>query len=45
MLHWVEKTYSAENATNIARFIEHVRITDPSIDPFARNETVVEQAY
>jgi len=45
MLHWVEKTYSAENATNIARFIEHVRITDPSIDPFARNETVAEQAY
>ncbi|CAN9470214.1 unnamed protein product [Alternaria alternata] len=44
MLHWVEKTYSAENATNIARFIEHVRITDPSIDPFARNETVAEQA-
>jgi transcriptional regulator GlxA family with amidase domain len=28
MLHWVEQTYSAENATNIARFIEHVRITD-----------------
>ena len=27
MLHWVEQTYSAENATNIARFIEHVRIT------------------
>ncbi|KAJ5029521.1 class I glutamine amidotransferase-like protein [Bipolaris maydis] len=40
MLHWVEKTYNAENATNIARFIEHVRITDPSIDPFGRNETV-----
>jgi transcriptional regulator GlxA family with amidase domain len=40
MLHWVEQTYGAENATNIARFIEHVRITDPSIDPFARNETV-----
>jgi transcriptional regulator GlxA family with amidase domain len=41
MLHWVEQTYSAENATQIARFIEHVRITDPSIDPFARNETLV----
>jgi transcriptional regulator GlxA family with amidase domain len=40
MLHWVEQTYNRENATNIARFIEHVRITDPSIDPFARNETV-----
>ena len=42
MLHWVEQTYSAENATSIARFIEHVRITDSSIDPFARNETVAE---
>ncbi|KAG9190268.1 hypothetical protein G6011_08356 [Alternaria panax] len=42
MLHWVEQTHSAESATNIARFIEHVRITDPSIDPFARNETVAE---
>ncbi|EMD66478.1 hypothetical protein GGP41_007914 [Bipolaris sorokiniana] len=42
MLHWVEKTYNAENATNIARFIEHVRIMDPSIDPFGRNETVSE---
>jgi transcriptional regulator GlxA family with amidase domain len=41
MLHWVEETYNAENATNIARFIEHVRITDPSIDPFARNDTTV----
>jgi transcriptional regulator GlxA family with amidase domain len=39
MLHWVEETYNAENATTIARFIEHVRITDPSIDPFARNDT------
>ncbi|KNG50527.1 class I glutamine amidotransferase-like protein [Stemphylium lycopersici] len=40
MLHWVEETYTPENATNIARFIEHVRITDPSIDPFARNQTI-----
>lgn len=40
MLHWVEQEYSAENATNIARFMEHVRIRDPSYDPFARNETV-----
>ncbi|EOA84965.1 uncharacterized protein SETTUDRAFT_137217 [Exserohilum turcica Et28A] len=40
MLHWVEKTYTPENATTIARFIEHVRITDPSVDPFARNETI-----
>ncbi|KAJ4375177.1 hypothetical protein N0V83_002261 [Neocucurbitaria cava] len=39
MLHWVEQVYNAQNATQIARFIEHVRITDPSIDPFARNET------
>jgi hypothetical protein len=39
MLHWVEETYNEQNATNIARFIEHVRITDPSIDPFARNDT------
>ncbi|KAF1942552.1 class I glutamine amidotransferase-like protein [Clathrospora elynae] len=41
MLHWVEQTYNAQSATNIARFIEHVRITDPSIDPFARNETTM----
>lgn len=40
MLHWVEETYNKENATNIAKFMEHVRITDPSKDPFARNETV-----
>lgn len=39
MLHWVEQTYNAENATQIARFIEHVRITDASFDPFARNDT------
>lgn len=42
MLHWVEKTYNAENATTIAQFIEHVRITDPSIDPFARNKTMTD---
>jgi hypothetical protein len=42
MLHRVEQTYSADNAANIARSIEHVRITDSSIDPFARNETVAE---
>lgn len=41
MLHWVEQVYNAQNATQIARFIEHVRITDPSNDPFARNETLV----
>jgi transcriptional regulator GlxA family with amidase domain len=40
MLHWVEQIYNKENATNIAKFIEHVRITDPSNDPFARNETM-----
>jgi transcriptional regulator GlxA family with amidase domain len=40
MLHWVEETYNAENATNIAQFIEHIRITDPTIDPFARSDTM-----
>jgi transcriptional regulator GlxA family with amidase domain len=40
MLRWVEQTYNKENATNIAKFMEHVRIRDPSYDPFARNETV-----
>jgi transcriptional regulator GlxA family with amidase domain len=42
MLHWFEQMYSADNATNIARFIEHGRTTDSSIDPFARKETVAE---
>ncbi|KAH8727897.1 DJ-1/PfpI family protein [Phaeosphaeriaceae sp. PMI808] len=41
MLHWVEQTYNKENATNIARFMEHVRISDPNFDPFARDQTVV----
>ncbi|OAL01406.1 class I glutamine amidotransferase-like protein [Phaeosphaeriaceae sp. SRC1lsM3a] len=36
MLHWVEQIYNKENATNIARNMEHVRISDPSYDPFAR---------
>ena len=40
MLHWVEETYNAQNATRIARLMEHVRIEDPSFDPFARNETM-----
>ncbi|KAF2031086.1 ThiJ/PfpI [Setomelanomma holmii] len=40
MLHWVEEKYNKENATNIAKFMEHVRIRDPAYDPFARNETV-----
>jgi transcriptional regulator GlxA family with amidase domain len=44
MLHWVEHTYSLENATFIATLMEHQRITDPSFDPFARNETVVVSA-
>lgn len=38
MLHWVEKTYSAENATWITTIMEHQRITDPNFDPFARKE-------
>jgi transcriptional regulator GlxA family with amidase domain len=42
MLNWVEQTYSADNATKIARFIEHVRITYSSIGLFARNVTVAE---
>jgi transcriptional regulator GlxA family with amidase domain len=41
MLHWVETMYNKQNATQIARIMEHVRITDPSIDPYARNETEV----
>ena len=44
MLHWVEQKYNKENATNIAKFMEHVRIRDPSYDPFARNETVAVEA-
>ena len=43
MLHWVEQTYSEKNATYIANILEHQRITDPSFDPFARNETAVSQ--
>ncbi|KAL6707576.1 hypothetical protein ACN47E_003925 [Coniothyrium glycines] len=42
MLHWVEQTYNAQNATQIARFMEHVRITNSSYDPFARTETPLE---
>ncbi|KAH7390675.1 DJ-1/PfpI family protein [Pyrenochaeta sp. MPI-SDFR-AT-0127] len=41
MLHWVEQMYNAQNATQIAKYMEHVRIRDPSFDPFARNETVL----
>jgi transcriptional regulator GlxA family with amidase domain len=41
MLHWVEKTYSPENATFITTVMEHQRITDSNFDPFARNETAV----
>ncbi|CAO2654303.1 Nn.00g110360.m01.CDS01 [Neocucurbitaria sp. VM-36] len=41
MLHWVEQTYNAQNSTQIAQIMEHVRIRDPSHDPFARNETLV----
>ncbi|KAJ4323251.1 hypothetical protein N0V94_001995 [Neodidymelliopsis sp. IMI 364377] len=43
MLHWVEQTYSRDNATFIANILEHQRITDPSVDPFARNETALSQ--
>jgi transcriptional regulator GlxA family with amidase domain len=44
MLHWVEEMYNDQNATRIARTIEHVRITDPNNDPFARNETAANVA-
>jgi hypothetical protein len=36
----MKQTYTAENATSIARFIEHVRTTNPIIDPSTRDETV-----
>lgn len=39
MLEWTERMYNRENATNIARFIEHVRREDWRDDPFARNDT------
>ncbi|KAK7189005.1 class I glutamine amidotransferase-like protein [Paraphaeosphaeria sporulosa] len=37
LLQFVEKKYSLQNATYMANLIEHVRITDPSNDPFAVN--------
>jgi transcriptional regulator GlxA family with amidase domain len=37
MLQFVEKVYGIANATRISNVIEHVRITDPSNDPFAVN--------
>jgi transcriptional regulator GlxA family with amidase domain len=40
MLHWVEETYNKQNATNIAKIIEHVRIANSEDDPFARNQTI-----
>lgn len=43
ILHWVEQTYSEKNATFIANVLEHQRITDSNFDPFARNETTVDE--
>jgi putative intracellular protease/amidase len=40
MFQFVEKVYSADNATYIGKMMEYVRNTDPNDDPFARNETV-----
>ncbi|KAF2477697.1 class I glutamine amidotransferase-like protein [Lindgomyces ingoldianus] len=39
MLSFVETYYGKENATFIAKLMEYERHTDPSWDPFARNET------
>lgn len=44
ILHWIEQAYSEKNATFIANILEHQRITDPSFDPFARNETVANKS-
>ncbi|KAF1931683.1 class I glutamine amidotransferase-like protein, partial [Didymella exigua CBS 183.55] len=44
MLHLVSQRYSEKNATYIANIFEHQRIIDPSLDPFARNETALGQA-
>lgn len=44
MLHWVEEVYNKDNATMIAKLIEHVRITDATYDPFARNQTFTVQS-
>lgn len=39
MFHFVERFYSRENATYIAKLTEYVRNTDSTNDPFARNST------
>ncbi|KAF2195180.1 DJ-1/PfpI family protein [Zopfia rhizophila CBS 207.26] len=39
--HFVEAFYGKEHATSIASLMEYVRHTDPSWDPFARNDTTL----
>jgi transcriptional regulator GlxA family with amidase domain len=37
--HFVETHYSPEDAARISMLMEYERHTDPSWDPFARNDT------
>ncbi|KAF2108328.1 class I glutamine amidotransferase-like protein [Lophiotrema nucula] len=40
IFHFVETFYGKDNATSIAKLMEYERHTDPSWDPFARNDTI-----